>query len=427
MIAIAGAKGGCGKTTTTLGLARAFDRAGEQCLVIDADRQLPNLHAAAEVNREPTIASITDKRSISRIAQPLPGTTNTGILPAPSEEENVDLQRRLEQLKQLPVTILVDCPAGAGPDVVDPIAAADSVLVVTTNTKRSLNAAEKTIDIASRLGRPIAGGLVNKCERISVDFQSRFGVPLLATVPESTSPVGNDNASRAYDHVVSVLLSETETRTVTSTPTHAARLSTGIDMLDTELNGGLPAGSVVSVTAQPDSQSELLLHALTRTRGTLYLSTEQSQDLVLSSIESSVVETGKPTVRKLSSDSPLEEAQELLGRLPDGANVIVDSMDDLEQSDQDTYKEFMNTLMESVRSTNSIAMLHTLKRSPVPRNRSTTEHFVDIVFNLETTRGNANVAHELTIPKSRKDGVATDSVELDLTEALSEKRKVNPV
>ena len=59
--------------------------------VVDADRQLPNLYATAGVDRKPTVGAIDDETDVSDVTQTPPGTTNTGILPAPKDSEQVDL------------------------------------------------------------------------------------------------------------------------------------------------------------------------------------------------------------------------------------------------------------------------------------------------------------------------------------------------
>jgi len=134
------------------------------------------------------------------------------------------------------------------------------------------------------------------------------------------------------------------------------RADTGIDVLDRKLDGGLPPGCLVAYTAEPASQSELLLYELTAARGTLYLSTERSDDAVRHAIESSPSSVGSPTVRHVTSDTPIEEATRLIGALPDGANLIIDTMDVLEQRDTEEYVDFLNELKATMLETGSIAL-----------------------------------------------------------------------
>ena len=75
------------------------------------------------------------------------------------------------------------------------------------------------------------------------------------------------------------------------------RLRTGIDVLDRKLDGGIPEGSIVALTADPASQAELFLYELTATRGTLWLSLDRTATAVQASIEQTPAETGDPTVR----------------------------------------------------------------------------------------------------------------------------------
>ncbi|WP_436343474.1 RAD55 family ATPase [Natronorubrum sp. FCH18a] len=197
------------------------------------------------------------------------------------------------------------------------------------------------------------------------------------------------------------------------------RLDTGIDVLDRKLDGGLPPGCIVAYTAEPASQSELLLYELTAARGTLYLSTERSDDAIRHAIESSPSEVGSPTVRHVTSENPLEEATRLIGALPDGANLIIDTMDVLEDADTDEYVSFLNELKSQMLDTSSIAVLHCLKGDDVPVGRTRTFHAADAVFDLRTETAGSELENHLTIPKFRGGAQPTDAIKLELTEEVA--------
>jgi len=84
MIAIAGAKGGCGKTVTTIGLAEAVGRRGTTSIAVDADCQLPNLHVVGGVDRTPTLAALESDADVESVVQRSPRTSNVGLLSAPN-------------------------------------------------------------------------------------------------------------------------------------------------------------------------------------------------------------------------------------------------------------------------------------------------------------------------------------------------------
>ncbi|MEY7849566.1 RAD55 family ATPase [Natrarchaeobius sp. A-rgal3] len=197
------------------------------------------------------------------------------------------------------------------------------------------------------------------------------------------------------------------------------RLETGIDVLDRKLGGGLPPGCVVAFTASPASQSELLLYELTAARGTLYLTTERSESAIEEAIESSPSSVGNPTIRHITSDDPLEEATQFVKALPDGANLIVDTMDVLERSDVDEYVTFLNELKTRMLETDSIAVLHCLSGENEPENRSRTNHAVDAVFDLRTRIAGTELENHLTIPKFRHGSQPTETIKLELTEEVA--------
>ncbi|ELY85603.1 RAD55 family ATPase [Natrialba taiwanensis] len=196
------------------------------------------------------------------------------------------------------------------------------------------------------------------------------------------------------------------------------RLETGIDVLDRKLDGGLPPGCLVAYTAAPASQSELLLYELTAARGTLYLSTERSEETVRHAVESSPSDVGNPTIRHVSSDTPIEETMQLIGALPDGANLIIDTMNVLERTDTDEFISFLDDLKTQMLDKNGIAVLHCL-RGDVPANRTRTYHAVDAVFDLQTAVSGAELENHLTIPKFRGGGQPTKAIKLELVEEVA--------
>jgi len=200
----------------------------------------------------------------------------------------------------------------------------------------------------------------------------------------------------------------------------ANRLRTGIDVLDRKLDGGIPAGSIVVLSAQPASQAELFLYELTATRGTLWLSLDRTAESVIASIEQTPANTGDPTVRHISGEAPLDNAGKLVSALPETSNLIVDPLDVLEaQEPHSRFRAFMNDLQNHIVNTGSLAIVHCLDGRDVPPLRDTTEHFADVVFQLDTTTNGDEVENRLAIPKFRGGRAPNDIIKLNLVEEVS--------
>lgn len=403
MITIAGAKGGCGKTTVTLGLAKAIAGGGTPALAVDADRQLPDLHTTADVDREPTIAALDGETDVSSVAKQVPGVPGVGVIPAQRSEETVDLQATLEQLDYETAEVLVDSPSGAGPDVVEPLSAADAVVVVTTGTERSLESARTTLDIAERLGVPVAGVVFNRCETVPRELAAELTVDVLGAVPEREEPLTDGDVMEAFEHVASGLNVATGLASGGDyVPDRPDRLATGIAGFDRLLGGGVPRGSVVALEAPAASQAELLLHNLTSTRGTLYLTTERSEAAVRDALEASPVETESPTIRRLDGGAPLGKAIQLIENLPEGANLIVDAVDPLEHSERADYVDFLNAVAAQTRESEGLTMLHCLDSPAQPDQRALTEQFADVVVKfLPDPEGTDEGEYGLNLSKFR--------------------------
>jgi KaiC/GvpD/RAD55 family RecA-like ATPase len=199
----------------------------------------------------------------------------------------------------------------------------------------------------------------------------------------------------------------------------AGRLETGIEILDRQLDGGLPAGSVVALRASPSSQAELLLYQLTAARGSLYLTTERDEQAAKDAIEGTETPVGDPTVRDVTGSEPLDKASKLIRALPEEANLILDTVDPLERTERNRYRTFLNEVRNHMVNTGSIAFMHCLDGHHVPENRDTTEHMADVVFNLETEIRGTDLVNRLSVPKFRGGAALTETIKLDLTETVA--------
>ena len=198
----------------------------------------------------------------------------------------------------------------------------------------------------------------------------------------------------------------------------ARRLSTGIDVLDRKLDGGLPRGSIVALSAPPASQAELLLYEFTAARQTLYLSTDRDEAAVAAGFERAAGRTGSPDVRRVPGDAPLDHSQRLFRRLPEDSNLIVDPVDLLERQSESRYRNFLNDLQNHLQNTGSLAFLHCLDGRDVPNARDATEHVADVVFQLHTEISGDTVENRLAVPKFRGGRALPETIKLELAEAV---------
>ena len=197
------------------------------------------------------------------------------------------------------------------------------------------------------------------------------------------------------------------------------RLPTGITVLDRQLDGGIPEGSVVLLVAPPASQSELFLYELTTTRGTLYLTTVRSGTAVEDAIDRVPGRVGNPTVRDIGGDAPLDNAHALVRDLPEGANLIIDVMNPLEDRDPRRFRGFLNELQTHLVNTKGLAVLHALRGDSIPQNRDYTKHMADVVFELQTSIDGAEIENRLAVPKFRGGSAMEETIKLNLTDDVS--------
>ncbi|USZ67977.1 P-loop NTPase [Halorussus salilacus] len=225
MLAIAGGKGGCGKTTTTLGVASALARQRRSVLAADADREMPNLHAMAGVSRRPGLDAVAAGWPARAVAgRPSASGVSSGVrvLPAASGPTRGGPAEGTEGLALAGLraadaadAVLLDSPAGAGPDAVAPLRVADAAVVATTAEPACLRDAAKTAAMARELGTPVAGAVVSRAVGPECDgaepnppegIADLLDCPVLGVVPEvGSAPLADDRVRAAHDRLVSAL------------------------------------------------------------------------------------------------------------------------------------------------------------------------------------------------------------------------------
>ncbi|MFB6129764.1 MAG: RAD55 family ATPase [Salinigranum sp.] len=197
------------------------------------------------------------------------------------------------------------------------------------------------------------------------------------------------------------------------------RLPTGITVLDRQLDGGIPPGSIVLLSADPASQSELFLYELTAARATLYMTTVRSDQAVRDALRRVPGRTGNPTVREVSGEAALDQANRLVGSLPENANLIIDVVDVLERAAPTRYREFLNQVQTHMINTGGLAILHALKGQSIPDNRDMSQHMADVVFDLQTRTKGSEIENRLAVPKFRGGSALEETIKLRLSREVS--------
>lgn len=222
IIAIVNQKGGVGKTTTTLGLARSLAK-HHPVLVVDID---PLAAATDElldgIRATHTVADVLAGRNAIDYA--LYGTEdNIRLLPGSDDMEDVvtDLaadETGILRLRTLLAgraeTVLIDCPAGLNALTLSAVIAADLVLVATIPEKWAVKGARKVLqqvnDVRQALGfAPQIVGVVATMVRNTiqhrhwlVELAAQSDMPFLGSIPLRGGRDSRRQLAADYDNLV---------------------------------------------------------------------------------------------------------------------------------------------------------------------------------------------------------------------------------
>jgi septum site-determining protein MinD len=194
MIAIAGGKGGCGKTTTTLGVARALAQRGQEPLVIDADCDMPDVHHVAGLDGRPGVDELAAGAPLDSVVRESDRYPGVKLLTAGSRDS---VDAALARAGSWDGPTLVDCPPGSGPDAARPLRHARAAVVVTTDEPASLDDARRTVRAARRLDLKPAGVVVIRWTSQSTPA-AVAGCRVLAGVPFADTPGEDPQVTRCW-------------------------------------------------------------------------------------------------------------------------------------------------------------------------------------------------------------------------------------
>jgi septum site-determining protein MinD len=207
MLAVAGGKGGVGKTTTALGLARALGQRGETALVVDIDCDMPNLLWIAGLRSEPTaqpnppdgLAALAEGTPIERVRYSLPHQQGVSVVPTGAHPTEADVCGALDQLSSWDGPVILDCPAGAGRLATVPLRYADRTTLISTPHPASLSDAAKTAAMASELQSDVVGVVITCCDDPPRGVRRLLDCPVLTAIPKVTAPLESKAVETAYE------------------------------------------------------------------------------------------------------------------------------------------------------------------------------------------------------------------------------------
>lgn len=190
------------------------------------------------------------------------------------------------------------------------------------------------------------------------------------------------------------------------------RLSTGVDVIDRRLGGGVQPGTLLALSTPPDTGSEQLLRAFLEAHGGRYLTLLRSAEEVSHELSSFV------DVKHTRPGDLLATPDDRVGGIGDGSVLIVDPVNELESGDADDYVTLLLQLKRRLVETGSVGVLHCLRTATEPDHRWLTLGRADSVWHLELTRLPLSVETRLYITKSRGGRSLSEPLKLQLLEGV---------
>ncbi len=203
--------------------------------------------------------------------------------------------------------------------------------------------------------------------------------------------------------------------------------STGIEVLDRTLGGGLPSGSVTYIYADAKSMAEVFLYQFTQARKTYYFSNERRSQYVLHDIGNFGFKTSDIVFVDIYSeyyftahgemvdnvgnefvDAKIVEFTEynlkrILAEGEEDINIIFDTFSfylNLKVN-PGLIKRLINIIYETTKNLNCLSFLYGLKDSHQKNLENEILKSCDVIFDVELEKTSDKISNRLSIPKIR--------------------------
>lgn len=192
--ALAGGKGGVGRTTTALNVGRVFQEEGYETVVVDADLGMADAGTLFGVDHKPTLHEVlAGQATVSEALTDAPGgVTFLGgerALDAYADADAAEIGTVIDTLRPDYDLVLVDTSAGIHHETTVVLGAADGIVLVMSCTDAAIHDATKTARLAERVDGHVVGVTLTRVRDDAefVDVRDRLDLPVLGAIPDDDS------------------------------------------------------------------------------------------------------------------------------------------------------------------------------------------------------------------------------------------------
>ncbi|MBU4308657.1 MAG: cell division ATPase MinD [Nanoarchaeota archaeon] len=176
LIVITSGKGGVGKTTTAINLGAAMNFFGKDVLIIDGNLSTPNVGLHLNSPEVPINLNHVLSKKADLFEAVYEHESGLKIIPSSLSVEELSkmnsgkMKFLKEDFKKISDCVIVDSAAGLGNEAISVIDIADELIIVTNPEMPAITDALKTIKLAEKMGKTVAGIIVTRVKRNRIEM-----------------------------------------------------------------------------------------------------------------------------------------------------------------------------------------------------------------------------------------------------------------